>query len=110
MGGYKSVWKLVGCGCLLYQKCPPVTETPKPNVPSSAKVKVLPSAKTCAIGHAILAFTNGRQYTILQTKADRVRLSGINSWRYNRDVEVMKARGAPPVMSKKIYLPALYNI
>ncbi|WP_172440262.1 N-acetylmuramoyl-L-alanine amidase family protein [Listeria newyorkensis] len=89
---------------------PPVTETPKPNVPSNivvgAKVKVLPSAKKYATGQAIPAFIKGSQYTILQTKADRVRLSGINSWMYNRDVEVMKTTVVPPVTSKKVYLPA----
>ncbi|EUJ23863.1 phage N-acetylmuramoyl-L-alanine amidase-like protein [Listeria grandensis FSL F6-0971] len=89
---------------------PPVTETPKPNVPSNivvgAKVKVLPSAKKYATGQAIPAFIKGSQYTILQTKADRVRLSGINSWVYNRDVEVMKTTVVPPVTSKKVYLPA----
>ncbi|MGJ8729290.1 N-acetylmuramoyl-L-alanine amidase [Listeria aquatica] len=74
---------------------PPVTHTPAPNVPSNlkvgAKVKVLASAKTYASGQRIPQFIKGRNYTIVQTKAERVRLKEINSWVYNRDVEVLKA-------------------
>ncbi|WP_159101138.1 peptidoglycan recognition protein family protein [Listeria grandensis] len=85
---------------------PPITETPKPNVPSNivagANVKVLPSAKTYVTGQVIPAFVKGSNYTILQTKTDRVRLAGINSWVRNRDIKVV----IPVVTGRKIYLPA----
>ncbi|MBC2106157.1 peptidoglycan recognition protein family protein [Listeria booriae] len=91
---------------------PPITDAPKPNVPSNivvgAKVKVLSSAKTYATGQTIPAFVKGGNYTILQTKADSVRLSGINSWVRNRDIEVAKV-SAPVVTGKKVYLPATAN-
>ncbi|MBC1235185.1 peptidoglycan recognition protein family protein [Listeria booriae] len=89
---------------------PPITEAPKPNVPSNivigATVKVLPHAKTYATGQAIPAFVKGSNYTILQTKTDRVRLAGINSWVRHRDIEMVQT---PVVTSTKVYLPATAN-
>ncbi|MBC1247358.1 peptidoglycan recognition protein family protein [Listeria booriae] len=92
---------------------PPITEAPKPNVPSNivagTNVKVLPSAKTYATGQTIPAFVKGSNYKILQTKADRVRLAGINSWVRNRDIEVAKTLMTPAVTNQKVYLPATAN-
>ncbi len=65
----------------------PTTTTSKPStIKVGSKVTVKKTATKFATGDSMASFVKGSTYKVAQVKSDRVRLEGINSWVYLKDI------------------------
>lgn len=65
-------------------------DTPKRDISPGFTVKVNFSATHWATGESIPSWVKGRAYTVEQVSGNKVLLSGINSWIYKSNVEILQ--------------------